>query len=129
MKSKEIAAILSTLNDECGRLNDLMRGYPSAKEWEPLRLVMRAYDAIGKIRAEDVDLERLDRFNGAGGALSCNHRSFGAHPDRCECQGNEVTPHRHYGHAPYSCARCPCEAYVPVKPADATPATSQDLAV
>jgi len=36
------------------------------------------------------------------------------HPDRCICQGNEATPHKHYDYPPYSCARCgACKAYEP----------------
>lgn len=102
MKSKVIAGILSLLNDECGRLNG---------DWEAnkddLRTVLCAYDAVGRIRAEDVDHERLNRNNNHG-------RSFAEHPDRCECQGNDPGPHRHYEQAPYHCARCECEAYAPV---------------
>lgn len=112
MKSKAIAAILSSLNDECGRLND--------GDWEMNRshvlIVLRAYDAVGKIRAEDVDHERLDQFNNSGGALSWGGASFGLHPDRCECQSNDAIPHRHYDQAPFRCARCiECEAYTPVE--------------
>lgn len=116
MKSATIAGILSLLNDECGRLNDLHGDhYPTDEEWESVRVVLRAYDAIGKIRAEDVDHARLDRINGQGGALSWGGRSFAEHPDRCTCQGDDPIPHRHYDHAPFSCARCgKCEAYAPV---------------
>ena len=117
MKSQAIAAILSSLNDECGRLNELETPgvRPSDEEWERVRVVLRAYNAIGKIRAEDVDMARLDRINGEGGALSWCGRSFALHPDRCECQWNDPIPHRHYDHAPYRCARCiECNAYTPV---------------
>jgi hypothetical protein len=121
VKSQAIAAVLSSLNDELGRLND-MQGprYVSDAEWEPVRVVLRAFDAIGKIKAEDVDHARLDRINSQGGALSWRGRSFAEHPDRCECQGDDPIPHRHYGDAPYRCARCgKCEAYSPVSnPAD-----------
>jgi hypothetical protein len=107
MNSEAVAAILSALNDECGRLND-------GADYEAQRVVLRAYAAIGKIRAEDVDLVRLDHFNGSGGALSWNHRSFAIHPDRCKCQGNDPIPHRHYDYAPYDCARClRCRGYSP----------------
>jgi hypothetical protein len=115
VKSAAIAGILSLLNDECGRLND--------GDWEAnkghLLTVLRAYDVIGKIRAEDVDHARLDRINGQGGALSWNGRGFDVHPDRCECQGADPIPHRHYDHAPYGCARCSeCKAYSPVRRAE-----------
>ena len=111
MKSHAIAAILSTLNDECGRLGEL--DWDASKE--DVRIVLQAYDAVGKIRAEDVPMERLDRINGQGGALSWNGRSFAEHPDRCTCQGSDPIPHRHYGRAPYKCARCnECTAYAPV---------------
>jgi hypothetical protein len=87
-------------------------------------MVLRACDAIGKIRAEDVDHARLGRINGEGGALSWCGRSFALHPDRCTCQGNDQIPHRHYDHAPYRCARCgDCNAYSPVS--NGTQATSE----
>jgi hypothetical protein len=116
VKCKVIADILSALNDELGRLNDEQGSrYATTEEWEPVRVVLRAYDAIGKIKAEDVDHERLGRINGEGGALSWCGRSFAVHPDRCECQGDDPIPHRHYDQAPYRCARCgKCEAYSPV---------------
>lgn len=111
MKSKTIADILSLLNDEYGRLGEMDWGATK----DEVRALSRAYDAIGKIRAEDVDHERLARINGQGGALSWCGRSFAEHPDRCMCQGNDPIPHRHYGHAPYKCARCgECRAYTPV---------------
>jgi hypothetical protein len=35
------------------------------------------------------------------------------HPDRCICQGNDPTPHKHSLEPPYSCARCvECKAYI-----------------
>jgi hypothetical protein len=51
VKSKAIADILSALNDECGRLQALETSgvRPSDEEWERVRVVLRAYDAIGKI--------------------------------------------------------------------------------
>ncbi len=111
MKSRAIAAILSSLNDECGRLNGM--SWDETKEDQ--RLVLRAYDAVGKIRAEDVPMARLDRINSEGGALSWCGRSFAEHPDRCECQKDDPIPHRHYGYAPYRCARCgKCEGYSPL---------------
>ena len=111
VKSQAIAAILSSLNDECERLN----GGTWPETQEQVRAVLRAYDAIGKIKAEDVDHDRLSRINWQGGALSWCGRSFTEHPDRCECQGNDHIPHRHYEHAPYRCARCnECNAYSPV---------------
>ena len=111
MRSQAIAAILSALNDECGRLNAL--------DWdenkEQIRAVLRAYEAVGSIRAEDVPMDRLARINSQGGALSWCGRSFAEHPDRCTCQGSDPVPHRHYDQAPYRCARCgECEAYSPV---------------
>ena len=111
MRCQAIAAILSALNDECERLN----GRPWDETKDEVRAVLRAYDAVGKIRAEDVPLDRLDRINGQGGALTWCGRSFAEHPDRCQCQGDDTTPHRHYDHAPYRCARCgKCDAYSPV---------------
>lgn len=57
-------------------------------------------------------------FNEAGGATSWNHRPFSEHPDRCTCQGDDPTPHRHEpkdsGGQP--CARCHCAAYNPAEP-------------
>jgi len=117
MRSKVIADILSALNDECGRLQALeVPGVrPSDEDWEKMRVVLHAYRAIGRIRAEDVDHARLDRINHQGGALSWEGRSFALHPDRCECQGSDPIPHRHYDHAPHRCARCgQCDAYAPV---------------
>jgi len=118
MRSEAIAAILSTLNDELGRLNDQETPgeRPSDAHWENVRIVLRAYHAIGKIRAEDVDHARLDRINGEGGALSWCGRSFAEHPDRCDCQGADPIPHRHYDEAPHHCARCvECRGYAPVE--------------
>jgi hypothetical protein len=113
VKREVIAAILSSLNDECGRLNEL--DCPELTE-DDVRTILNAYDAVGKIRAEDVSMDRLDRINSHGGALSwCGH-SFAEHPDRCKCQDNDPIPHRHYGHAPYACARCvECRGYDPVE--------------
>lgn len=110
VRSAEIAAILSQLNDELGRLSD------SESDVEACRVVLVAYDAIGKIRATDVALDRMDQFNGAGGAISWGRRSFEQHPDRCTCQAGDSIPHRHYDHAPYRCARCSCAAYQPECP-------------
>ena len=111
MKSEALATILRALNDECGRLSDL------DADSESMRTVLKAYDAVGKIRAEDVPMDRLDRINGEGGALSWGGRSFTEHPDRCRCQKDDPIPHRHYGHAPYYCARCgDCGAYSPEVP-------------
>ena len=117
VRSVAIAKILSTLNDECGRLNDL----DLDKVKDDIRIVLKAYNAIGKIRAEDVPMDRLYRINNEGGALSwCGH-SFCLHPDRCECQGDDPIPHRHYDYAPYNCARCGrCNGYSPVR--DGAPA-------
>jgi putative FmdB family regulatory protein len=59
-------------------------------------------------------VERFDAFNGAGGALSWNHRTFAEHPDRCTCQGDDPDPHRHYDlHTFEGCARCACVEYTP----------------
>jgi len=39
------------------------------------------------------------------------------HPDRCACQGNDPTPHKHYNEPPFSCARCSeCDGYTPALP-------------
>lgn len=110
MKRDAIAAILSSLNDECERLNE--RPWDETKD--EVRTVLTAYHAIGKIPADDVPMDRLDRINYQGGVLSWCGRSFAEHPDRCACQGDDPIPHRHYNHAPYRCARCgKCEAYSP----------------
>ena len=110
MKSQAIAAILSSFNDECGRLNE--RPWDETKN--EVRTILAACHAVGKIRAEDVPMDRLDRINCEGGALSWGGRSFAEHPDRCTCQGDDTIPHRHYDQAPYRCARCgKCEAYSP----------------
>jgi hypothetical protein len=61
--------------------------------------------------------ERWRRFNEttgafgymtASGPMGANH-----HPDRCVCQGDEATPHKHYTDDPlHPCARCgKCTAY------------------
>jgi hypothetical protein len=124
MKSQAIAAILSSLNDELERLHNLgVPGLrPSDEDWERVRVILRAYHAVQKIPADDVDLARLGRINNEGGALSWCGRSFGAHPDRCVCQGDDPGPHRHYDHAPYRCARCgKCESYNPVPVEKASP--------
>lgn len=120
MRNSVIAGILSLLNDELGRLSD--------GDWDAnkdnIRTVLRAYHAVGHIRAEDVDHVRLDCFNNSGGALSWCGRSFALHPDRCECQGNDPIPHRHYDHAPFKCARCmKCKGYAPVKKEDHAPSS------
>jgi putative FmdB family regulatory protein len=39
------------------------------------------------------------------------------HPDRCVCQGDDPTPHKHYDEKPHSCARCgECRRYKPALP-------------
>ena len=60
--------------------------------------------------------KRFKRTTGAFGYMTkrgptgANH-----HPDRCECQKNDKTPHQHYDDPPHSCARClECQAYKPV---------------
>jgi hypothetical protein len=114
MKSKAIAGMMLLLNDECSRLNDGDWDKSKDKLIAVLN-VLNAYDAIKKIKAEDVDHVRLERINGQGGALSRCGRSFAEHPDRCECQGDDPIPHRHYDYAPYRCARCgECKVYSPV---------------
>lgn len=116
MKRDAIAAILVSLNEELGRLNPLNDHTAFDRNRAQILVVLQAYDKIGDIRAEDVDMERLDSINGSGGALSWCGRSFSLHPDRCECQKNDHIPHRHYGHAPYNCARCgDCSGYTPVE--------------
>lgn len=57
--------------------------------------------------------ERVRRFHDTTGALYGGN----THPDRCVCQRKETgqyagTPHVHYQEPPFSCARCPCKAYV-----------------
>lgn len=115
MKRDAIATILASLNDELGRLNPMNDVGAFDRNRQQILVLLKAYDVIGDIRAEDVDMERLDRFNGGGGALSWCGRSFALHPDRCTCQGNDQIPHRHYHYAPYNCARCgDCSGYTPV---------------
>jgi putative FmdB family regulatory protein len=61
-------------------------------------------------------VERFHEFQGAGGAISWNRRPFSEHPDRCVCQGDDPTPHRHHDDARPgfgSCARCGCIEYTP----------------
>lgn len=58
--------------------------------------------------------ERRERFNNTTGAIDWHYRSAALHPDRCECQGADSTPHKHYQDPPYRCARCgKCDAYYP----------------
>ncbi len=57
--------------------------------------------------------ERSARFNDTTGALTWNYCSASMHPDRCQCQEPETTPHKHHDEPPYECARCKCEAYKP----------------
>jgi hypothetical protein len=80
---------------------------------------------------------RCTRFNDTTGALTWNYQSASLHPDRCKCQGNDPTPHKHYDEPPYACARCvKCEAYEPAVPeppesppaADAVTGGGQDWA-
>jgi hypothetical protein len=63
--------------------------------------------------------ERCERFSNTTGAMGymsargltgANH-----HPDRCECQGSDPIPHKHYrDRPPHPCARCgECKAYMP----------------
>ena len=58
-------------------------------------------------------VERFHEFQGAGGAISWNRRPFSEHPDRCVCQGDDPTPHRHHSDWRLSCARCSCVEYTP----------------
>ncbi len=55
-------------------------------------------------RSSDDARTRSKRFNDTTGALTWNYRSASLHPDRCECQAPETTPHKHYDEAPYACA-------------------------
>lgn len=66
---------------------------------------------------------RWQRFNDSTGALSWNHRSAAEHPDRCVCQGDDTTPHKHYDDDPrHGCARCSkCKRYRPAVGAGAVP--------
>ena len=64
------------------------------------------------------EAERCQRFNDTTGAFGYwsarGPTPASLHPDRCECQGKDPTPHKHYPEAPYSCARCSaCQGYVP----------------
>lgn len=56
------------------------------------------------------------RFNNTTGAISWGYRSAGLHPDRCICQADDATPHKHYPESPFACARCECAFYSPVWP-------------
>lgn len=61
--------------------------------------------------ARSVD-ERFREFNGSGGAVSWNLLPFSEHPDRCACQVDDPSPHRHYTDNK-KCARCECTGYAP----------------
>lgn len=102
-----IIRILTDLDAEIGRATQ-------ANDEAYVRLTVRAHEAVSQLRVDGVDLERLERFNDTTGALTWNYRSAAEHPDRCTCQGTETTPHKHYDHAPYNCARClECKSYTP----------------
>lgn len=65
--------------------------------------------------------DRGKRFNettGAFGYMSVHGPRGGhQHPDRCWCQGDDPTPHKHYDGAPNMCARCSeCRGYAPAIP-------------
>ena len=51
--------------------------------------------------------QRSERFNKTTGSLTGGN----THPDRCVCQGYDITSHKHYSEPPYSCARCGHEVY------------------
>lgn len=78
--------------------------------------------------------ERSTNFNdttGVHGWTSELGRHGGdSHPDRCTCQGDDTTPHKHYGTWPHSCARCACSAYSPAVPrAQCTSTNGDDVCV
>jgi hypothetical protein len=63
---------------------------------------------------EDKRLWGWARFNETTGSLSWDRRSAADHPDRCVCQGNDFTPHKHHGDTRnHACARCFCKGYQP----------------
>lgn len=55
--------------------------------------------------------DRRRSFEASGGASTWEGRPFSVHPDRCVCQGDDATPHRHSPDG--RCARCECEVYDP----------------
>lgn len=66
-------------------------------------------------------VDRRMRFENTCGALGYTtkrgYTGANHHPDRCECQGSDPTPHKHYYEPPHSCARClECKAYKPAIP-------------
>lgn len=74
--------------------------------------------------------QRSSRFNettGAHGYISVAGRTGGNHhPDRCICQGEDSTPHKHYSEAPFRCARCGCPGYTPAIEPPVTDSTPRD---
>lgn len=60
MTRDQIATVLRALNDECGRLNDLHGVHPTDEQWGVVRDVLRAYHAVGKIRAEEAQPARVE---------------------------------------------------------------------
>jgi len=91
-------------------------GDPTAGDCEP-RGDSRERPALSEPQPTpqpDAGADRCARFNDTTGALTWNYQSASLHPDRCKCQGNETTPHKHYAYPPYACARCSdCKAYEP----------------
>jgi hypothetical protein len=78
---------------------------------ESVRRAVRLAEAMAV--PSEVRRQRFNDTTGVFGYIS-NLGRTGAnlHPDRCACQGNDPTPHKHRGDG--SCARClPCKAYVP----------------
>lgn len=80
----------------------------------------RATSSATTITVLDARGAQSSRFNnttGVIGYVSSLGRTPGSyHPDRCICQGDDSTPHKHYPEKPYACARCRCTFYSPVKP-------------
>lgn len=77
------------------------------------REAQRAEVAEGQVAA--LEYLRVLRFNETTGCLSGGD----VHVDRCVCQKDDPTPHKHYAEVPYSCARCGherCAAYTPAVP-------------
>ena len=65
--------------------------------------------------------ERRERFHSTTGAFGYTTEAgptgANSHPDRCKCQGDETTPHKHYTDPPHRCARCnECSGYDPAVP-------------
>lgn len=111
MKREEVVRLLVTIDEEIGVAMEL-------GDEERTRAAMAAHKAVSGLHVDGVDVVRMRRFNGSVGACGYTSRlgptPASMHPDRCVCQGDDPTPHKHYDHAPHNCARCgKCESYEP----------------